>query len=338
MLRYISIRLVWLAFILMGICLITFIITRVVPSDPAALYLGPKAKAEQVAEVKKELGLDRPLPVQFVHYTSQLLKGNLGNSLRTHQPVLNGILNHLPASLELMLTAIVIALALGIPLGVFSAAKENTAVDHSGRILSVACVSLPSFWLAMILQILFFKVLGIFPVGGRLDTVVSILHPIETITGFNLIDSLLTGNWPALKSSLHHLILPSLTLSAYSLGLISRMTRATMLEIYREDYITTARAIGVPESEIMFHHALKNSLNPSLTAAGLCFAYMLLGTFFIEIIFFWPGLGSYMVKAIFMNDYPVIIGCTIVVAFFYVLVNLTVDLLQASIDPRLRLE
>lgn len=338
MFRYILNRLKWMVFILLGICLITFVITRVIPSDPAALYLGQRAKAHQAAEVTKELGLDQPLPFQFINYLGDLIRGDLGDSLRTKQPVLQGIISHLPASLELMLLSILLALLGGLFLGVVSAYKENTLIDHVGRTASVACVSVPSFWLAMVFQIIFFKLLGIFPVGGRIDTLVDIVSPIQKITGFYLLDSLVTGNWQAFMSSIHHLILPSMTLAAYSLGLISRMTRATMLEIYREDYITTARSIGVSESEIMFHHALKNALNPSLTAAGLCFAYMLLGTFFIEIIFFWPGLGSYMVRAIFLNDYPVIIGCTIVVAFFYVLVNLAVDLAQAFIDPRLRLK
>lgn len=337
MLRYIIKRLVWLVVVLLGLCAITFTLSRVVPGDPAAAYLGPRARLEQVEKVRVQLGLDRPLPVQFVFYMRDLLHGDLGESLRTHRPVMVGILDHLPASLELMLSAIIIALLVGIPLGVISAKKENTLTDHLSRFFSVANVSLPSFWLAMIFQILFFRWLQLFPIGGRIDTVVSLVNPIEHVTGFYSLDALMTGNWPAFKSAVAHLVLPSVTLAAYPMGLIARMTRSTMLEVLREDYITTARAIGVSEREILFVQALRNALGPTLTTAGLCFAFMLTGTFFVEIIFSWPGLGRYTVKAIFLNDYPVIMGVTILMAMFYVVVNLLVDLLLAVADPRIRI-
>ena len=327
----------WLVLVLLGLCVITFTLSRVVPGDPAAAYIGPRARPEQVEKVRVQLGLDKPLPVQFVFYMRDLLHGDLGESLRTHRPVMVGILGHLPASLELMLSAIIIALLVGIPLGVLSAKKENTLTDHLSRFFSVANVSLPSFWLAMIFQILFFRWLGLFPIGGRIDTVVSLVNPIERVTGFYVLDALMTGNWPALKSAVAHLVLPSVTLAAYSTGLISRMTRSTMIEVLREDYIMTARAGGVSEGEIHFVYALKNAIGPTLTTAGLCFAYMLTGTFFIELIFFWPGLGTFTTKAIYLNDYPVIMGVTLLMAMFYVTVNLLVDLLLAVADPRIRL-
>jgi len=328
---------VWLVLVLLGLCAITFTLSRVVPGDPAAAYLGPRARPEQVEKVRVQLGLDRPLPVQFVFYMRDLLHGDLGESLRTHRPVMVGILEHLPASLELMLSAIIIALLVGVPLGVLSAKKENTMTDHLSRFFSVANVSLPSFWLAMIFQIFFFRWLGLFPIGGRIDTVVSLVNPIGRVTGFYVFDALMTGNWPALKSALAHLVLPSVTLAAYATGLISRMTRSTMIEVLREDYIMTARAGGVSESEIHFVYALKNAIGPTLTTAGLCFAYMLTGTFFIELIFFWPGLGTFTTTAIYLNDYPVIMGVTLLMAMFYVTVNLLVDLLLALADPRIRL-
>lgn len=337
MLRFIIKRMAWLVLVLLGLCAITFTLSRVVPGDPAAAYLGPRARPEQVEKVRVQLGLDRPLPVQFVFYMRDLLHGDLGESLRTHRPVMVGILEHLPASLELMLSAIIIALLVGVPLGVLSAKKENTLTDHLSRFFSVANVSLPSFWLAMIFQILFFRWLGLFPIGGRIDTVVSLVNPIERVTGFYVLDALMTGNWPALKSAVAHLVLPSVTLAAYSTGLISRMTRSTMIEVLREDYIMTARAGGVSEGEIHFVYALKNAIGPTLTTAGLCFAYMLTGTFFIELIFFWPGLGTFTTKAIYLNDYPVIMGVTLLMAMFYVTVNLLVDLLLAVADPRIRL-
>jgi len=337
MLRYVIRRLMWLVFVLLGLCAITFTLSRIVPTDPAASYLGPRPKPEQVEKVRVQLGLDKPLYIRFAYYMRDLLRGDFGESLRTHRPVFQSIWEHLPASLELMISAIMIALLVGIPLGVISAKKENTAIDHLSRLFSVANVSLPSFWLAMILQIVFFRWLEILPIVGRIDTVVSLVTPIEKITGFYVLDALITGNWTALKSALSHLVLPSLSLAAYSTGLIARMTRSTMLEVLREDYITTARAVGVSEREILFVQALRNALGPTLTTAGLCFAFMLTGTFFVEIIFSWPGLGTYTVKAIFLNDYPVIMGVTILLAIFYVGVNLLVDLLLAVADPRIRL-
>ncbi|MBW1955519.1 MAG: ABC transporter permease [Deltaproteobacteria bacterium] len=337
MLRFILRRLGWLGFVLLGLCAITFFLSRVVPGDPAMVYLGPRAQPEQIAQVREKLGLDRPLLLQFGYYLRDLLRGDLGVSLRTHRPVLVGIIDHLPASLELMFTAILLAMLVGVPLGVISAKKENTAIDHFSRLLAVASTSLPSFWLAMIFQILFFRWLDLFPIGGRLDTVVGLIHPIEKITGFYLFDALITGNWSAFKDALMHLFLPAITLAAYSTGIITRMTRSTMLEVLREDYITTARSVGTSEVEILFVQALRNAIGPTLTAAGLCFAFMLTGTFFIELIFFWPGLGTYTTNAILLNDYPVIMGVTLLMAVFYVTVNLLVDLLIAVVDPRIRL-
>ena len=337
MLRYIFKRMMWLLFVLLGLCAITFILSRVVPGDPAAAYLGPRAKAEQIEKVRVQLGLDKPLYTQFFYYLRDLSRGNLGESLRTHRPVMVGIIDHLPASLELMFSAIFVSLLVGVPLGVISAKKENTLVDHLIRLFSVADVSVPSFWLAMIFQIVFFRWLGLFPIGGRIDTVVGLMSPIERITGLYVIDALITGNWPAFKSALSHLVLPSITLACFSMGLIARMTRSTMLEVLREDYITTARAVGISEKEILFVQALKNALGPTITTAGLSFAFMLTATLYIELIFFWPGIGSYITKAIFLNDYPVIMGVTMLMALFYVVVNLIVDLLIAVFDPRIRL-
>lgn len=337
MIRFTLKRFAWLFVVLIGLCIITFYLSRMVPGDPASLYLGPRAKPEQVQLLRSQMGLDKPLYVQFLYYMRDLARGDLGESLRTHRPVIVGIMDRLPASLELMFCAITIALLVGIPLGAVSAKKENTLADHLSRLFSVANVSLPAFWLAMIAQIVFFKWLGLLPVGGRIDTVVGLVNPVEKITGFYVLDSLITGNWAALKSSAAHLVLPAFTLAAYSTGLITRMTRSTMIEVLREDYITTARSIGVAEMEIVLVQGLRNALGPTLTTAGLCFAFMLTGTFFIELIFFWPGLGTYTTTAIFSNDYPVIMGVMILMAVFYVLVNLLVDLLIALVDPRIRL-
>ena len=338
MLTYIARRLIALIWVLVGLSVITFALARIAPSDPAASYIGPHARPEQVEKVREKLGLNRPLYVQYAYYMRDLVHGDLGTSLRTHRPVLTGIITHLPASLELMLAATFIAIIIGVPLGVISAQRENTIFDHLGRFYAVAGVSMPTFWLGMIFQLIFFRWLNILPLGGRIDTYIGLLHPIRQITGFPVFDSLLTGNWTALESSVLHLILPALTLAAYSTGLIARMTRSTMLEVLREDYITTARATGINERRVMFKYALKNTLPPTLTAVGLTFAFMLTGTFFIEAIFYWPGLGTYTVTALLQIDYPVIMGVTLLVSLFYVSVNLLIDLLLVYVDPRIRLK
>jgi peptide/nickel transport system permease protein len=336
-LRYAGKRLLLLAFILIGLSLITFLLARVVPSDPAASYIGPHPRPEQVAEVRIKLGLNKPLYTQYAYYMRDLLHGDLGTSIRTHRPVTEDIIRFLPASLEIMFTAIIIALIVGILLGVLAAQKENTLIDHSSRLFAVSGVSLPGFWLGLLFQLLFFRWLGVLPLGGRIDTYISVVSPVQNITGFYLIDSLVTGNWLALGSSVMHLILPSIALAAYSTGIITRMTRSTMLEVNREDYVVAARAVGLPERIIALKYTLRNALSPTITTAGLAFVSMLTGTFFIEIIFNWPGLGTYTTMSILAVDHPVIMGVTLIVAIFYVLINLVVDLLQALIDPRIRL-
>lgn len=334
---YVGRRLALLILVLIGLSIITFTLARIVPSDPAAVYLGPRPRPEQIAEVRIKLGLDKPVYVQYAYYLRDLLHGDLGTSIRTHQPVLKSILRFLPASFELMLTAIILALIIGTLLGVASAQKENTLIDHADRLFAVTGVSLPAFWLGLLFQLLFFRWLGILPLGGRIDIYVSLFSPIKHITGFYVIDSLITGNWVAFKSSILHLILPGITLAAYSTGIIMRMTRATMLEINREDYIVAARAAGIPERTVVFKYALKNAMAPTLTTAGLAFASMLTATFFIETIFYWPGVGTYTVKSILLNDYPVIMAVTLVGALLYVLVNLVIDLVLVFLDPRIRL-
>lgn len=332
---YIVRRLLLIVVMIIGISVITFTLARVVPSDPAALYLGGHPTKEQIEKVRVELGLDKPLYIQYFYYMRDLLHGDLGTSLYTHRPVLVDISRRLPASLELIITAILIALIIGVPLGVISARKRDILTDHASRLISVAGVSIPAFFLGILFQLLFFRYLGLLPLNGRVDTYVTVFHPVQQITGFYLIDTLITGNWPALKSSFLHIILPALTLAAYPTGLFTRMTRSTMLEILGEDYIKTAKASGLPERTINYVYALKNAVGPTLTVAGLSFAYMLTSTFFVEVIFSWPGLGTYAAQSILANDYPAIMGVTLVVAIFYVFINLLTDLLQAVLDPRI---
>lgn len=334
---YILRRLLGAALVLVGISMITFIIVRVIPAEPAAIYLGPHPTEEQILQVRDELGLNQPLYVQYVKYLTDLTNGDWGESLRTHRPVLEEIMRFLPNSLELIFMAIILAGLVGIPLGVISAYNKGKIIDHLSRLVSIFGVSVPSFWVALVFQVLFFSLLGWFPIGGKLETEISLIYPIQQVTGFSLIDSLITGNWVAFKGLLWHLVLPVLTLSLYPLGLITRMTRSNMLEVLNQDYIKLSYANGLPVVRIIFKYALKNAISPTLTVMGLMFSYSLMGAFFVEVIFNWPGLGTYAVKSILGMDYPSIMGVTILIAFSYVLVNLITDLAQAFIDPRIQL-
>jgi peptide/nickel transport system permease protein len=322
---------------IIGASIITFTLTRVVPSDPAAMWMGPHATPEQIARTEVELGLDEPIYVQYANYLSGLVHGDWGTSIVTKQPVLRDIGRYLPASIELIIFGMAVGLAIGIPIGVVSAAKARTLVDHSTRLLAISGVALPSFWLAMLLQLVFAKALGIFPLSGRLDLIVELTEPLTRITGFNVLDAVITGNFNVAWDALWHLVLPALTLAMYPLGLAARMVRTTMLEVLGEDYIRTARASGMRESRVLVKHAVRNAIGPVLTIAALTFGYSLVSTFLIESLFTWPGLGRYAAKAIVSVDYPAIMGVTLLVAVTYVVLNLIVDIAQAYLDPRVRL-
>lgn len=337
MTSYIVRRLLLAVLVVFGVLVVTFLLTRVVPSDPAARWVGPHATAEQIAAARVELGLDKPLPVQFWRYISGLLRGDWGVSIRTHQPVLRDLATYIPATLELIIFGMFLAVLVGLPLGVLSAARNNTPIDHVSRLISIAGVALPTFWLGMILQLIFFKQLHWFPLSDRLDMMVEILSPVRKITGFYIFDSLVTGNFVALKSALWHIFLPGLTIAAYPLGLTVRMTRATMLEVLSEDYIRTARAYGVPELKVHGVLALRNAFGPVLTVLALTFAYSLVEAFLVEAIFTWPGLGYYAANAIMTVDYPAIMGVTLLISLTYVILNLIVDITLALLDPRIRL-
>jgi peptide/nickel transport system permease protein len=244
----------------------------------------------------------------------------------------------LPASLELITTAIIIGLAVGIPLGVISAKKKDKAEDHLTRLFAVSGVSLPTFWIGLLLQLLFFKYMGILPAGGRLSAAVEVNSPVTCITGSNLIDSLITGNWMAFQDAVAHIVLPALTLALYPIGLVARMTRTCMLEVLGEDYIRASRAYGIPEKVVTYVYALKNAIIPTLTTLVLSFGYSLTGTFLVELIFNWRGLGWYASKAILTMDYAAIEGVTLLVTLFYVLANLAVDVVQSYLDPRIVLK
>lgn len=322
--------------VLVGLSILTFIITRVAPGDPAALWVGPRASAAQIARATVELGLNRPLPVQYGIYMWDLIHGNLGVSIETHQPVASNIAAYLPASLELVTSGMLIAVVLGLPLGVLAAMRPGGAFDTLARLVAVLSVSMPTFWLAFLLQIVFFKDLGILPLAGRVSELVTVLYPIKTITGFMTVDSLLAGNWPAFWSTLQHLVLPALTIAAYPFGLILRMTRASLLDVISLDHVRLLRALGQKRHAIAFRYGLKNALPATLTVLSLTFAYSLTGTFLVESVFNWPGLGNYTAQAVVTNDYPAVMGVTLVIGMIYVVLNLIVDLVIAAIDPRVR--
>jgi len=335
--EYIIRRLALAALVLVSVSVITFTIARVVPSDPAAAWVGPRPTKEQIAQARLELGLDKPLYIQYLRYVDDLLHGNLGVSVKTHQPILRDLKTYLPATLELVLFGMLMAITIGIPLGVLSGAKRNSLLDHSSRLVAIAGVSMPTFWLGLLLQLFFFGKLGLLPLGGRVDRSISLYNPVQRITGFYLMDTVVTGNWVALEDSLVHLILPAFTLATYAIGLTIRMTRSTMIEVLQEKYIVAARAAGLPERTILFRLALKNAIVPTLTVLALSFVYSLTGAILVEVIFSWPGLGTYVTNAILNVDFPVIMAVTLVVTVFYVFINLFLDLLQAALDPRVTL-
>jgi peptide/nickel transport system permease protein len=335
--EYLARRLALAVLVLLSVSVITFVISRVVPSNPAALWVGPHPTKEQIAAAEIKLGLDQPVHVQYFRYMNDLLHGDFGVSVESHQPISTDLKTYLPATLELVITGMIMAVFIGIPLGVLSGAKKDSLLDHASRLLAVAGVSVPTFWMGLLLQFFFFGRLKLLPLGGRVSREISLYNPVQQITGFNVIDGLISGNWPALRSTFVHLILPAFTLGTYAIGLTIRMTRSTMIEVLEEKYITAARAAGIPERTILFRLALKNAIVPTLTVLALSFVYSLTGAILVEVIFAWPGLGNYVTRAILSLDFPVIMAVTLVVTVFYVFINLILDILQTFLDPRVTL-
>ena len=336
--EYLIRRLIMAVFVLLSVSVITFTIARIIPSDPAAAWVGPHPTPAQIEKARLELGLDQPLWNQYLHYMNDLLHGNFGTSVQTHQPIGTDLEIYLPATMELVLVAMLIAVLIGIPLGVLSGARKGSLLDHSTRLVSIAGVSVPTFFLGLLFQLFFFRYLGLLPLGGRISNDVALYHPIQQITGFYLIDTAFTGNWYAFKDVLIHLLLPAFTLALYPIGLAIRMTRSSMVEVLNEKYILAARVSGISERVVLFVLALKNAIIPTITVLGLSFVYSLTGAILVEVIFSWPGLGTYVTNAVLSIDFPVIVSVTLVVTVFYVLINLFLDLIQARLDPRVTLQ
>lgn len=336
MTRFLVRRLALAALVVVGVVILTFVIARVVPGDPASTWAGPRARPEQVEAARRELGLDRPLPVQIAKYVGGVATGDWGLSLRTRRPVLEDIAQRAPASIELVTAAMLLALAVGIPLGLVAARWRGRSPDVLSRLVAVVGVSMPSFWLAIVLQLVFFQWLNLLPVAGSYDPDLDYTSPLRSVTNMPILDALLTGNWTVFTSALTHVILPAVVIAAYPAGVITRMVRASVLDTIGEDHVRMVRALGFPERSVFARFALRHAWSPVVALLALVFAYALVNTFLVEAIFNRPGLGSYAASAIGALDTPAIVGVTLFVALVYVLGNLVVDVVQAMIDPRIR--
>jgi len=328
-------RLLLLIPMIIGVTLLTFVVSHLVPTNPLALIVGEKAldKPDIVNAAIQKWGLDKPLPEQYLYYLWNLTQGDLGVSFKTKRPVAQDLAQYLPATVELGLASLFFAFLVGLPLGIVAALKAGSWADHLARLISLLGASMPPFWSGLMILFVLYYELKLFPGPGRIDT--RMVAP-PFITGLQLVDSLLAKDTPAFISSLQHLILPSIILGWFTLAQISRITRSSLLEVLRMDYIRTARAKGLHERTVILAHALRNAFIPTLTVMGLAFAGLMSGAIMTETIFAWPGIGRYAVESAANLDYPAVLGTTLLIAIIYILVNLVVDVLYGVIDPRIR--
>lgn len=321
---------------IIGVVIVTFLLTRALPGDPAAYFAGPSATKEAVEQIRASLGLDKSVAHQFAFYLKDLVKGDLGQSLSTGQPVLTEIRQRLPASLELTLCGLVFALVIAIPLGVLAATRPGSWVDHLCRVLATTGVSLPTFFTGLLLSYVFYFLLGIAPSPmGRLDVAFS---PPPTVTGFHLVDSLLARDAELFWSTLKQLALPAVTLGLFVMAPLMRMTRASMLGVLSSDFIRTARASGLPRGMVLYRYAFRNALLPIVTTLGMVFSFLLGSNVLVEKVFAWPGIGSYVIEALVSSDYAPVQGFVLTMALVYVALNLAIDILYGVIDPRVAIE
>jgi peptide/nickel transport system permease protein len=319
---------------LIGVIIVTFLLTRVLPGDPAVYFAGPAATPESIAEIRKSLGLDRSLPDQFLHYVNDLAHGNFGNSLSTGRPVAAEISSRLPASAELTLMGLFLAIGIAVPLGIFAAVRQGSWIDHLCRVIATAGVSLPVFFTGLLLVYVFYFRLGWSPAPlGRLDAFAT--SPPD-ITGFYLIDSLITGNFETFRAAFSQLVLPAVTLAVFSLAPITRMTRASMLAVLASEFIRTARASGLDSRTVILTYAFRNAMLPVVTTLGMVFSFLLGANVLVEKVFAWPGIGSYAVEALLQSDFAPVQGFVLTMAVLYVALNLIIDMLYGVIDPRVR--
>ncbi len=316
---------------LLGVSVVVFFLLAITPGDPAELLLGERATVESLEAMREYLGLNEPLYVQYGLFLSRLIRLDLGETIWTRQQVWHEIRERFPATIELSLAAMFLSCFFGIILGIVSATKQYSVFDYLSMLASLIGVSMPVFWLGLMLMLVFALNLGWFPVSGR----IGVNTELEVITNFYVLDAILTRNWSALGDVLHHLVLPAVALSTIPMAIIARMTRSSMLEVLRQDYIKTARAKGLSEVKVVFKHALRNSLIPVITVVGLQFGILLGGAILTEHVFAWPGVGKWIFEGVVKRDYMVIQGGTMLVATVFVVVNTLVDILYVVINPRI---
>ena len=334
MLGFLVKRALLLILSLIGVTLMVFVISHLIPADPVGVALGPQATPEQVSRLKEAWGLNKPIYAQYAVFLKNLVRGDLGFSLVSRRPVREELLYYFPATLELTTVSMGLSIVIGIFLGIVSAVKRNSLFDHLTRTYCIFGISMPIFWLGLLLLLLFYVKLGWLPGGGRVAEGIEI----RRITGLFMLDSLLTANWAGLGSTLTHLLLPAFCLSSSFLATLSRIARSSVLQVISEDYVRAARAKGVPEIKVLFKHVLRNSLLPVVTISGILYGQLLGGAVLTETIFSWPGMGRYVVRSILNLDFQPIMGFTVLCALLYALSNLAVDILYSIVNPQIRLE
>lgn len=330
---YLARRALMVVPLLLGLSLLTFSISRLVPGDPVGLAAGPQATLEIREQLSKQFGLDQPLPVQYLNYISGVLQGNWGSSLYTRRAVIDSLRVYFPATLELTLAAVLLATFIGVPAGVISAMYRNRLPDHVARVISLFFVSFPAFWLAMIMQTTLGRYAGLVPIGRRFPV---LMEPPTSVTGLYLVDSVLSLNLEAFSTALNHIMVPALVLSFGALASITRITRASMIEILERDFVRSARAIGIPERVVIGKYVLRNAFIATLTVISLNFGWLMAGAILIETIFDWPGIGLYAVHASLSLDFQPIMGITIVYGVVFSMVNILTDVAYGILDPRIR--
>lgn len=318
--------------VLLGASVLAFALIHLAPGDPARTMAGEHATQKIIDAINVKYGLDKPIVEQYFIWIAKVITGDLGRSIVSNEHVSTEILERFPATIELTICAMLFSIIVGGLAGVISAYKQNSAIDYTTMGVALFGVSMPVFWLGIMLMLVFGVILKWLPISGRLDVVLSFTR----VTGFNILDSIITLNWPAFIDSVRHLILPSIALGTIPMATIARVTRSSMLEILRQDFIRTERAKGLSESRVIFKHAVRNAMIPVITVIGLNFGLLLAGAILTETVFSWPGMGRYVIKAVGMRDYPVVQGCVLFFAFIFVIVNLIADILYVYIDPRIK--
>ncbi|UFJ39266.1 ABC transporter permease [Brevibacillus humidisoli] len=316
--------------VMIGLSILIFTLSRIMPGDPVRLALGPEATQEQITKMREELGLNESLPVQYLHYMGGVLQGDLGISLRTNRNVMEDLVDKFPATLELTTVAMALSILLGVPLGVIAAVRKDKWEDHATRLVALSGVAIPRFWLGIMLQIVFAYWFSMLPTVGRGDIVPT------TITGMRLFDSLITFNFPAFWDSLQHIILPAISLSLGTLAQIMRLTRSNMIDQVRKDYILASKAYGLPKRMVVYKYMLKNAFTSTLTIIGMTYGFLLGNAFLVEAVFSWPGMAQYGIQAVIYKDFNAIVGVTMVVGIAFAIGNLIVDILYGYLDPRIK--